>query len=89
MIYISTIMQTIERESDVRIIFSDCNLTILKEYAISFLVELEKYIQQNMDSYRLNDRNALKAFVYLTINEISKRKDLSNLGIKDIKVIEL
>lgn len=87
--YISTIMQTIERENDVRIIFSDCNLTILKEYAISFLVELEKYIQQNMDYYRLNDQNALKAFVYLAIKEISKRKDLSNFGIRDVKVIEL
>lgn len=82
-------MQTIERENDVRIIFSDCSLTILKEYAINFMLELEKHISQSNIAYKFNEEYALKAFVYLTIKAISKRNDLKNFGITNIKVNEI
>lgn len=87
--YLSSIMTTIERENDVRIIFSDCSLTILKEYAISFIINLEKHIEQSNFACRLNDYAFIKAFVYLTLKQISKRSDLCDFGIIDIKVNEL
>ena len=51
--------------------------------------ELENYVNKAIDKYELNKEHVLKAFVYLTIKEISKRKDLYNFGIKQINVDEL
>lgn len=82
-------MQVVEKENEAKIIFNNCSVTILKSHAIHFINELERYVKRCSNKYELNKENVLKAFVYLTIKEMSKRKDLYNFGINKINVDEL
>lgn len=89
MIELCSIMRITEKDNYAKIIFDDCSIIILKSYAIQFLTELKNYVNKWSKKYELNKDSGLKAFVYLTIKDISGRDDLLNFGIKKISINKL
>lgn len=79
----------IEGETESKAVFADCFIRISNNRIISFLESLDNYIDANIREYKLFNEYRIKAFIYCTIKMISRRKDLSEYGIKEIQINEI